>query len=162
MSESVIDPCSSLCESIGPNFWTKQRLETFVNWPFQSPNSQCNPERMAAAGFVAIGGNDEPDLVECFVCKKQMDGWDPDDDPWDEHVKHTTSCPYIKLNKQDEKQWTVREFFNLINEYTLSCKTQEMNNSIISLKKEMAAMIDRIPVIYKSSCSGRFSASQKK
>lgn len=37
---------------------------------------------MAAAGFYVVGGKKEPDLVECFICSKQLDSWDPDDDPW--------------------------------------------------------------------------------
>jgi len=36
---------------------------------------------MAAAGFYVLG-DDEPDLVECFICGKQLNGWEPDDDPW--------------------------------------------------------------------------------
>lgn len=50
--------------------------------PLQSSDNLRNPEQMAAAGFFAIGGKEEPDLVECFMCSKQLDGWDPDDDPW--------------------------------------------------------------------------------
>jgi len=37
---------------------------------------------MAAAGFYVIGDNNEPDLVECFICSKQLDGWEAHDDPW--------------------------------------------------------------------------------
>lgn len=37
---------------------------------------------MVAAGFYVIGGIDEPDLVECFICGKQLDGWEAHDDPW--------------------------------------------------------------------------------
>lgn len=37
---------------------------------------------MAAAGFYVIGDNSEPDLVECFICGKQLNGWEPNDDPW--------------------------------------------------------------------------------
>lgn len=37
---------------------------------------------MVAAGFYVIGDNNEPDLVECFICGKQLDGWEAQDDPW--------------------------------------------------------------------------------
>jgi baculoviral IAP repeat-containing protein 5 len=36
---------------------------------------------MAAAGFYVVG-DDEPDLVECFICGKQLNGWESHDDPW--------------------------------------------------------------------------------
>jgi len=37
---------------------------------------------MAAAGFYVVGDSNEPDLVECFICGKQLDGWESNDDPW--------------------------------------------------------------------------------
>lgn len=42
----------------------------------------CNPENMAAAGFFSVGGKEELDLAECFICNKQLDGWESEDDPW--------------------------------------------------------------------------------
>jgi baculoviral IAP repeat-containing protein 5 len=68
--------------NLNPTFWKKGRLETFQHWPYKSENHQCTPTNMAAAGFFAIGDKDEPDLAECFICSKQLDGWEPDDDPW--------------------------------------------------------------------------------
>lgn len=62
-------------------FWKNGRLETFENWPFQK-DSKCSQEKMAAAGFYFIGNEKELDLVECFICSKQLDGWEEDDDPW--------------------------------------------------------------------------------
>ncbi|XP_039299776.1 baculoviral IAP repeat-containing protein 5.1 isoform X1 [Nilaparvata lugens] len=55
-------------------FWTKTRLQTFKYWPFDD-KVQCNAKRMAAAGFYATGGREEPDLACCFVCKKSLNGW---------------------------------------------------------------------------------------
>lgn len=36
--------------------------------------------KLAAAGFYFIGNKGE-DLVRCFMCNKELDGWDPRDDP---------------------------------------------------------------------------------
>lgn len=38
--------------------------------------------QMAAAGFHFTGSKNEPDLAQCFVCLKELDGWEEDDDPW--------------------------------------------------------------------------------
>jgi Inhibitor of Apoptosis domain len=38
--------------------------------------------QMAAAGFFHCPTDQEPDLVRCFVCHKELDGWEPTDDPW--------------------------------------------------------------------------------
>jgi len=62
------------------SFWKAGRIKTYENWPFKS-SDKCNIEHMAAAGFYVVG-DDEPDLVECFICGKQLNGWEPHDDPW--------------------------------------------------------------------------------
>ena len=92
------------------------RLQTFQNWPFKSKckskskfKSKCTPQKMAEAGFYCCGGNNEPDLVRCYFCRKELvcivhflpphltflyflkDGWEPDDDPWKEHESHARS-----------------------------------------------------------------------
>lgn len=102
---------------------------------------------MAAAGFFAIGGKSEPDLVECFICSKQLDGWDPDDNPWyrlqdfycnfciynvhykcmsftliifrNEHIKHQPECAFVKSGKMDENSWTIRDLFGFLKLYTV-------------------------------------------
>jgi len=37
----------------------------------------------------------------------------------DEHVKHGSDCPFVKLNKQNEKEWTVFELFDLYKKYKI-------------------------------------------
>ncbi|XP_048508612.1 baculoviral IAP repeat-containing protein 5-like isoform X2 [Athalia rosae] len=106
-----------LAKTIDPRFWKSNRLASFENWPFQSDCS-CTPEKMAAAGFILIGEREiEPDLVECFICGKQLDDWDSDDDPWSEHKKHMPSCAFVELGKRDEVEWTVAELFTLHKEF---------------------------------------------
>merc|ERR1712098_895045 len=59
------------------------------------------PKRMAEAGFYFCGGDNEPDLVRCYFCRKELDGWEPEDDPWEEHKSHTRGkCPYVNLGKR--------------------------------------------------------------
>ena len=38
---------------------------------------------MAAAGFHFTGNRKEKDLAQCFVCFKELDGWEEDDVPID-------------------------------------------------------------------------------
>lgn len=37
--------------------------------------------QMAAAGFIHCPTENEPDLAQCFFCFKELEGWEPDDDP---------------------------------------------------------------------------------
>ena len=80
-----------------------ERLKTFKHWPFLD-DCDCTPLRMANAGFYCCGGNREPDLVRCYFCRKELDGWEPEDDPWKEHVSHAKgNCSYVNLNKKPEE-----------------------------------------------------------
>lgn len=130
-------------------FWKIGRLKTFEDWPFQSSDNSCNPEKMAAAGFFAVGGKEEPDLVECFICSKQLDGWDPDDDPWNEHVKHHSECFFVSLGKPDETSWTVYELFDLFKKYTVKECTRELDKAVAKAKEESIRLVHEIPLIYK-------------
>ncbi len=77
------------------------RLHTYLckdnPWPF-TEDCKCTPEKMADAGFYFIGTEKEPDLVRCYWCRKEMDGWEPQDDPMAEH-RRSEGCPFIKLGK---------------------------------------------------------------
>jgi len=37
--------------------------------------------QLAAAGFFHCPTDQEPDAVRCFVCHKELDGWEPTDIP---------------------------------------------------------------------------------
>lgn len=37
--------------------------------------------QMAAAGFVHCPSENGPDVAQCFFCFKELEGWEPDDDP---------------------------------------------------------------------------------
>lgn len=57
---------------------------------------------MAEAGFFWTGTKEEPDSAQCFVCNKQMDGWESTDDPWQEHKSHAEKCPFVVIGKREE------------------------------------------------------------
>eukprot|EP00092_Neocalanus_flemingeri_P057820 GFUD01068790.1.p1 GENE.GFUD01068790.1~~GFUD01068790.1.p1 ORF type:complete len:145 (-),score=37.51 GFUD01068790.1:284-718(-) len=89
------------------------RLATFTLWPF-TEDCSCTPERMAAAGFYCCGGENDPDSVRCYFCRKELDGWEPEDDPWKEHVSHAKGkCAYVRLGKKPE-ELTVADVFGLL------------------------------------------------
>lgn len=52
---------------------------------------------MAEAGFYYCGLSKDEDTVACFLCEKQLDGWEATDDPWSEHKKHAPQCDFAKL-----------------------------------------------------------------
>lgn len=48
--------------------------------------------QLARAGFFFNPQPSNPDNVRCFLCHKDLDGWEEDDDPLQEHLKHSGSC----------------------------------------------------------------------
>lgn len=36
--------------------------------------------------------------MACFVCNKNLDGWEEGDEAWLEHVKHAPNCPLVRLD----------------------------------------------------------------
>ncbi|KAK0095664.1 hypothetical protein PV326_007708 [Microctonus aethiopoides] len=140
------------------NFWTKGRLKSYEHWPYQSSEFKCNPEHMAAAGFICVGGVDEPDLVECFICSKQLDGWDSTDDPWQEHKKHQANCPYILLNKNKEEMWTIDELYTLVKQYHSKECARKKEMIINDFKAERDKLSAEIPIIYKNTSQRHLSS----
>ncbi|XP_044144212.1 baculoviral IAP repeat-containing protein 5 [Bufo gargarizans] len=88
-----------------------KRLSTFTDWPF-SENCKCTPENMAKAGFVHCPTENEPDVACCFFCLKELEGWEPDDDPLTEHSKRSNTCGFLSLNKNTD-ELTMEEFLRL-------------------------------------------------
>lgn len=76
------------------------RLKTFTNWPLKE-SVTCNAKKMAEAGFYCIDPEENPDSVQCFLCKKQLDGWEEQDDPWVEHINHAKYCLFAQCRKAE-------------------------------------------------------------
>ncbi|KAL4239533.1 Baculoviral IAP repeat-containing protein 5 [Mactra antiquata] len=122
------------------------RKKTFSDWPFDGDNS-CNPAALAAAGFYHIPTNEEPDAARCFCCFKELDGWEPDDNPWSEHKRHSPDCAFLSLNKQVQ-DLTVTEFLKLEcerqkNEWRkfIRAKSKEVDIQAEHTSKEMAKLV---------------------
>ena len=41
------------------------------------------------------------DHVKCFFCDGGLRNWEPQDDPWQEHVKWFPRCPFVHMIKGD-------------------------------------------------------------
>ncbi|PPQ90049.1 hypothetical protein CVT25_006289 [Psilocybe cyanescens] len=67
---------------------SKPSSTTSLKWP-HPPHFRANPESLAEAGFYYDPSYDDPDNVTCFVCEKELGGWEEDDDPF---IIHWTKC----------------------------------------------------------------------
>ncbi|KKZ62841.1 hypothetical protein EMCG_02836 [[Emmonsia] crescens] len=64
------------------------KATTHVIWPHERPS----PEELAHAGFYYNPTPLSPDNAACFLCERALDGWEEDDDPVTEHLKHSSEC----------------------------------------------------------------------
>ena len=55
--------------------------------------------QMAEAGLYSVGDVNEPLSVRCYYCRKEHDGWEIMDVPWDVHKESSEDCPFILLKK---------------------------------------------------------------
>lgn len=94
------------------NLLEQHRVESYKSWPFPETAS-CSISKMAEAGFYWTGTKRENDTATCFVCGKTLDGWEPQDDPWKEHVKHAPQCEFAKLSCP-ERNLTVSQFLEIL------------------------------------------------
>ncbi|KAI9226967.1 MAG: hypothetical protein DHS80DRAFT_17961 [Piptocephalis tieghemiana] len=98
------------------------RLRSFSNPQSPWPHSDimATPRLMALAGFYHKPLPTDRDRVECFLCHHRFGGWEPDDDPFAEHLKYSPDCPYAILvcprrglgldpNEVEESEEVIRE-----------------------------------------------------
>uniref|UniRef100_A0A803SXS1 Baculoviral IAP repeat containing 5 n=1 Tax=Anolis carolinensis TaxID=28377 RepID=A0A803SXS1_ANOCA len=130
----------------------EHRAATFVDWPFVS-DCACTPERMAEAGFIHTPSENAPDVAQCFVCFKELEGWEPEDDPIttvlygcceffpsifrEEHQRHSPNCAFLRLQK-DTAKLTLQELLKLHKERMINLSKKEINLKIIELEKYAA------------------------
>ncbi|KAJ5624844.1 hypothetical protein N7510_001153 [Penicillium lagena] len=61
-----------------------------IAWPHKSPS----PADLAHAGFYYKPYETNPDNTTCFHCHRALDGWEEEDNPIDEHLKHAPDCAW--------------------------------------------------------------------
>lgn len=77
---------------------------------------------MAEAGFYWTGNSTEIDNATCFLCGKELDSWEENDDPWFEHRKRAPQCAFVKIGLP-EAQITVADFISLMEAYAIKMRT---------------------------------------
>ncbi|XP_041461917.1 baculoviral IAP repeat-containing protein 3-like isoform X1 [Lytechinus variegatus] len=152
-----VEKLGSRGSSSGMNKETN-RLATFQNWPENSP---VNYQHLARAGFYFTGLRD---VVKCFFCGGEVEGWEYGDTAMGEHKKHFPTCEFvigrttsnISLLELNERP----EF-----ERKLSSKIEQSQRDIERRAKEKEAMLERSDpsemkkdLVRPNSASSSFSA----
>ena len=48
--------------------------------------------QLARAGFFYKPSSSSHDNVTCYICERSLDGWEPSDEPAEEHFEHSAEC----------------------------------------------------------------------
>ncbi|XP_075268839.1 dual E2 ubiquitin-conjugating enzyme/E3 ubiquitin-protein ligase BIRC6 isoform X6 [Opisthocomus hoazin] len=109
VASSVMDRLSYLLPSarpelgVGPGrsvdrslmYSEANRRETFTSWPHVGYR-WAQPDPMAQAGFYHQPTSSGDDRAMCFTCSVCLVCWEPTDEPWSEHERHSPNCPFVK------------------------------------------------------------------
>ncbi|CRK90640.1 CLUMA_CG004343, isoform A [Clunio marinus] len=112
-------------------FMEEDRIASFKNWQY-SESDKCSVQKMAEAGFFYTGHGEDDDSATCFVCGKVLDGWESNDDPWEEHEKHAPNCRFVNTHLiQDD--YSVEQLFNLAEVVVKAHLTKSFNKKLVSI-----------------------------
>lgn len=64
-----------------------------IAWPHRKPS----PAELAHAGFYYNPYETNPDNTTCFLCHRALDGWEEEDNPITEHLKHANDCGWAVM-----------------------------------------------------------------
>ncbi|XP_016428418.1 baculoviral IAP repeat-containing protein 6-like [Sinocyclocheilus rhinocerous] len=109
VASSVMDRLSYLLPSgrpelgVGPGrsvdrslmYSEANRRETFTSWP-HTGYRWAQPDPMSQAGFYHQPASTGDDRAMCFTCSVCLVCWEPTDEPWSEHERHSPNCPFVK------------------------------------------------------------------
>ncbi|XP_078260781.1 dual E2 ubiquitin-conjugating enzyme/E3 ubiquitin-protein ligase BIRC6 isoform X6 [Rhinoraja longicauda] len=100
---SYLLPCARPELGVGPGrsvdrslmYSEANRRETFTSWPHVGYR-WAQPDPMAQAGFYHQPASSGDDRAMCFTCSVCLVCWEPTDEPWSEHERHSPNCPFVK------------------------------------------------------------------
>ncbi|PLB48389.1 hypothetical protein P170DRAFT_411206 [Aspergillus steynii IBT 23096] len=86
------------------------RLATFGElWPHDGKKGWvCQSEKMVDGGWYFCPTEESDDLASCAYCKLSLDGWEPKDNPFDEHYRRSSDCSFFVFAQSGGKKKTSR------------------------------------------------------
>ncbi|KAI1820393.1 hypothetical protein F4861DRAFT_69885 [Xylaria intraflava] len=78
------------------------RKATFGDkWPHEGKRGwKCKTKQLVDAGWKYTPTLESDDMATCTYCQLALDGWEPKDNPMDEHYRRSPDCPFFVLINQ--------------------------------------------------------------
>ncbi|KAJ6789181.1 hypothetical protein PWT90_03305 [Aphanocladium album] len=72
-------------------------------WPHEGKKGwQCKTKQLVESGWVYTPTDESDDMATCMYCQLALDGWEPEDKPYDEHFKRSPNCAFFNLSSEPE------------------------------------------------------------
>ncbi|KAK4173709.1 hypothetical protein QBC36DRAFT_244874 [Triangularia setosa] len=80
-------------------FMVEARKATFAGrWPYETKKGfKCKTKKLVEAGWKYTPSREAEDMATCAYCQLALEGWESDDNPWDEHHNRAPDCPFFTL-----------------------------------------------------------------
>lgn len=124
------------------------RLGTFVNWPYEKRRGwKPKSTLLAQAGFHFVPQCHNDDTTECALCGITLNGWEPRDDPINEHRRRRPDCLFF-LSAPKEVKWSANTSPKKIMRKRPSPVLEDLTQSI-----DITADAHGTPLVEKHSAS---------
>ncbi|CAD6588974.1 MAG: hypothetical protein ASARMPRED_003850 [Alectoria sarmentosa] len=91
-SQSQADPMSE-------RILDARRMTFGSRWPHENKRGwSCKTQKMIEAGWYYCPTLESEDFVKCSYCNLSLDGWEPKDNPHDEHQRRSPNCVFFALS----------------------------------------------------------------
>nr|CAH8822451.1 unnamed protein product [Trichobilharzia regenti] len=110
------EPLTMQCEA--------HRRLTFAHWPHMD-YQWATPSALAEAGFY-FPFKYPLDIVYCFECLINLASWEPTDEPWSEHIRHSSSCSFVSSPN-------LKSIPSVVSWATETAQTQTISNEPITV-----------------------------
>ncbi|KAI1379486.1 hypothetical protein F4677DRAFT_409343 [Hypoxylon crocopeplum] len=90
---------------------TAARKATFGGrWPHEGKRGwKCKTKQLVEAGWKYTPTAESDDMATCTYCSLALDGWEPKDNPLDEHYKRSPDCQFFALLDRYKKGTTKKK-----------------------------------------------------
>ncbi|RMJ25068.1 Chromosome segregation protein BIR1 [Aspergillus sp. HF37] len=115
------------------------RQATFsLSWPHDGKRGWvCKSEKMVAGGWYFCPTEDSNDQASCPYCNLSLDGWEPKDDPFDEHYRRSSDCSFFVFAQASGKKTRGTRPKNARSSKT----SRQSNQSVTSTTSDMPSVI---------------------
>ncbi|KAK5625352.1 hypothetical protein RRF57_001068 [Xylaria bambusicola] len=91
----------ALDDPTGPEMIEARKATFGDRWPHDGKRGwKCKTKQLVDAGWKYTPTMDSDDMATCAYCQLALDGWEPKDNPMDEHYKRSPECPFFVLINQ--------------------------------------------------------------